>query len=85
MNTTEFQGTARGRMIELDRELGLPEGQSVRVTVIPSSTNGISVNADSLERLRRAAGGWNDDTEGLEQFLEWNRQRRKSQRREIPG
>ena len=38
----------------------------------------------AFEALKRAAGGWeNDDPEGLEKYLEWNRQQRKINRREI--
>ena len=33
--------------------------------------------------LRRSFGAWAEDTEELDQFLEWNRQRRKLSRREI--
>lgn len=32
------------------------------------------------EGLRRSIGGWADDAKGLEEFLKWNRQRRKQSR-----
>jgi hypothetical protein len=35
------------------------------------------------EYLRRSAGTWSDDPEGLDEFLEWNRQQRKQSRPEI--
>jgi uncharacterized protein YdhG (YjbR/CyaY superfamily) len=35
------------------------------------------------EGLRRSAGAWADDPQGLEEFLEWNRQQRKNGRREL--
>jgi hypothetical protein len=56
----------------------------VRVTVIPN--NGVSspTSPEALEALKRAAGSWADDIEGLDRYLEWNRQQRKGQRREIP-
>jgi len=38
-----------------------------------------------LEPLKRAAGSWCDDPEGLDRFLEWNRQQRKINRRALPG
>lgn len=81
MNATVLQGTVHGRMIELERESGLPDGQPVSVTLVPSSA--VPKSTEALARLKRAAGGWADDGEGLERFLEWNRQQRKSQRREI--
>lgn len=85
MNSTTFHGTAHGRVIELDAESGLPEGQPVRVTLEPATANGSVADADRLARLKRAAGGWaNDDAADLDQYLVWNRQRRKSPRREIP-
>ena len=84
MNATILLGTAHGRTIELERESGLPDGQPVQVTLVPSGSNGTATGAEALTRLQRAAGGWTDDTAGLERFLEWNRQRRKSQRREFP-
>jgi uncharacterized protein (DUF433 family) len=34
--------------------------------------------------LRRSAGAWSDDLEGLEEFLEWNRRQRKLSRWSIP-
>ncbi|HUG94110.1 MAG TPA: DUF433 domain-containing protein [Planctomycetaceae bacterium] len=34
--------------------------------------------------LRRAAGSWSDDPQGLEKFLEWNRQQRKISGRSLP-
>lgn len=83
MNATTFHGIAHGRTIELECESGLPEGQPVRVTVISSP---IQSESEKLARLKSAAGGWNDDDiEGLNRFLEWNRQQRKVQRREIPA
>lgn len=35
------------------------------------------------EGLRRSFGGWVDDAEELDQYLEWTRQQRKLRRREI--
>ncbi len=33
--------------------------------------------------IRRSFGGWAEDAEELDEFLEWNRQRRKLSRREV--
>jgi hypothetical protein len=84
LNTTELRGTVRGKtgkMIELDEETGLPEGQAVAVTVQP-----LIASAQRLppgEGLRRAFGAWSDDAEELDKYLEWNRRQRKISRAEI--
>ncbi len=76
-----ISGVIRGKVIELENEPGLPEGQPVRVTVEPLP------RAEQLlspgEGLRRSAGAWSDDREGLDKFLEWTRQQRKSGRQEL--
>ena len=74
---TIFKGIVRGRSIELERPVGLPDGQEV--TVIVRASNG----AEKLppgEGLRRSAGAWADDAAGLDEYLEWNRQQRKQTR-----
>lgn len=78
---TVLQGVVHGKMIELERAPGLPDGQAVNVTVEPISNKRQELSPG--EGLRRSAGGWSDDPEGLERFLEWNRQQRKSGRREL--
>jgi hypothetical protein len=80
---TVLRGTVRGKTIELEAESGLPDGQQVAVTLEPAPQQ--TAGDSALEALKRAAGGWSDDDpEGLERFLEWNRQQRKVKRREIP-
>jgi len=71
-----IHGKVRGRMIELDRDIGLPEGANVRVTIEsdPSATDDSYKPGDGI---RNSAGGWSDDPEGLDAYLEWNRQQRK--------
>jgi hypothetical protein len=54
------------------------DGQKVRVTV-----QVIDENHVPGEGLRRAFGAWADDSEGLDEYLEWNRQQRKINRPEI--
>jgi hypothetical protein len=76
---TIFRGTAHGKTIELERESGLPDGEPV--TVIVHAGQGKRLPPG--EGIRRSAGGWGDDAEGLEQFLEWNRQQRKIDRPEL--
>jgi len=78
-----LRGVIHGQLIELEQEAGLPSGQLVAVTLetLPATTT--IPNADARESLRRAAGAWSDDPEGLERFLELNRQQRDASRREI--
>ncbi len=81
--TTEnvtLQGVVHGKTIELDRDPGLQEGQQVTVTVQAPSDAGQKLAPG--EGLRRSAGAWGDDVEGLDQYLEWSRQQRKRARPE---
>jgi hypothetical protein len=80
--STVLKGTVHGKTIELEAESGLPEGQQVTVTLEPQKQ---TKDESSLEALKRAAGSWSDDPEGLDRFLEWNRQQRKINRRELPA
>jgi hypothetical protein len=80
---TILKGVIHGKIIELEQEPGLPEGQAVTVKLEPAPNDKPGTN-ERLEALKRAAGSWSDDPEGLERFLEWNRQQRKTARREIP-
>ena len=80
--TIRIYGRAHGKTIELDEDLGVPDGQQVRVTVEPLP----SPEAGQLppgEGLQRAFGAWAGDAEELDKFLEWNRERRKVGRRRI--
>ncbi len=74
-------GVVRGKTIELEREPGLPDGQQVKVTMEPADKEGALPPG---EGLRRSAGAWADDAEGLDRYLEWNRRQRKLGRREQP-
>jgi len=79
---TTLKGIIHGKIIELLESPGLPDGQAVNVTVAPASM--APAPEDPRDALRRAAGSWTDDVEGLDRFLEWNRQQRKVPRPEIP-
>jgi hypothetical protein len=81
-NAGHLTGTIHGKTIELDEAPGLPDGQQVQVTVQPVVPE--LSDEERRELLRSAAGSWSDDPEGLDQYLEWNRQQRKVNRREIP-
>jgi len=54
-----LKGRIRGKTIELDGELHLPEGEEVEV----------EVRVNKLAHLERAFGGWRDDLE-LDRALE---------------
>jgi hypothetical protein len=83
MTASVFHGIIHGRTIELEREPGLPEGQPVSVTLVPSRPVGAPTDLEALARLKRAAGTWAEGGDDLERYLEWNRQQRKNGRREI--
>ena len=70
-----------GKVIELDQEPGLPDGQPVKVTVEPIPT--VKQKLPPGEGLRRSFGAWAEDAPELDQFLEWNRQQRKHSRRPL--
>jgi hypothetical protein len=80
---TVMKGVVHGKIIQLEAEPGLPDGQEVSVTVEPVHLATSPSTAAALESLRRAAGAWADDTEELNRYLEWNRQQRKGSRPEI--
>jgi hypothetical protein len=77
-----IHGRAHGKTIELDEDLGVPDGQEVRVIVepIPAPEAG---QLPPGEGLRRAFGAWAEDAHELDQFLEWNREQRKAGREEM--
>ena len=83
MNAT-LKGVIHGKTIELELEAGLPDGQEVSVTVEPVSPATSPTGPDALAALRRAAGTWSDDAEGLDRYLDWSRQQRAGNRAEIP-
>ena len=78
-----LKGTVRGRTIELEKEPCLTEGTPVNVIIVPVASP--PCDSEALEALKRSAGGWSDDVEGLDRFLEWNRRQRKIGRGELPG
>ena len=81
MNAAELKGIIHGKIIELEQEPGLPDGQSVTVLLQPVDEQ--TPRLPPGEGIQRSAGAWADDAEELDQFLEWNRQQRKIGRREI--
>ena len=69
-----MKGVIRGRTIELETEPGLPDGQLVSVIVDPVHPVNEAKSQALYEAFKQAAGSWADDPEGLEEYLEWNRQ-----------
>jgi hypothetical protein len=61
-------------MIEVDGDLNLPEGQQVAIIVQPLLS--------PEEAIRRSAGGWSDDPEGVDRFVEEMRRLRNLERPE---
>ena len=72
-----LKGVVRGKTIELDEVPNLPDGQKVTVVLQPTEAE-----KKPGDGLREAFGGWSDDIEGLDKYLEWNRQQRKQSRRD---
>lgn len=62
-----LKGVVHGKTIELEDDSGLPDGQPVteQEQLAPG------------EGLRRSFGGWADDAEELDRYLEWTREERK--------
>ena len=77
-SATDLRGVIHGKIIELQDDAGLPDGQPVKVTVQPLT--GAQSHLPPGEGIRRSAGGWADDPAGLDEYLEWNRQQRKKSR-----
>lgn len=76
-----FAGVVHGKTIELAEAPGLPDGQAVSVIVNPVEPG--TASSSPGEGLRRAFGGWAEEGEELDRFLEWTRQQRTIRRAEI--
>lgn len=77
---TDLRGIIHGRTIELLEETGLPDSSAVTVSVVPASVPTSPTGPEVVDSLRRAAGTWSDDPEGLDRYLDWNREQRKTSR-----
>lgn len=80
---TALRGVIRGKVIELEHEPGLPDGQQVSVTLEPVSPATSPTSPEALEALRRAAGAWAGEDEELDRYLKWSRRQRKGNRPEV--
>jgi hypothetical protein len=74
------KGVVHGKTIKLDQESGLPDGVHVLITM---QTLVGGKRLPPGEGIKRSAGAWSDDADGLDQYLNWNRQQRKQGRRDI--
>jgi hypothetical protein len=79
-NASVLKGVIHGRMIELENEPGLPDGQSVTVMVQAFGEKG---RLPAGEGIRRSAGAWADDPKGLDEYLVQVRQEREPARSPI--
>ena len=73
-----LRGVVHGDVIQLETDIGLPDGQEVTVSVRP-----LAVKRDASDGLRRSAGTWADDPDGLDAYLEENRRVRQLDRPDI--
>ena len=73
-----LRGVVHGKTIELESDAGLPEGLPVSVVVRP-----LTRSASTGEGFRRSFGGWAEDADELDKYLEWSRRQRKAGRPEI--
>jgi hypothetical protein len=69
-----MRGIVHGKMIEMEGDLNLPEGQQVTVIVQPTLT--------PEEAIRQSFGGWAEDAPELDGFLDGVRRDRQQERPE---
>ncbi len=70
-----MRGGVHGKMIEVEGDLNLPEGQQVAIIVQPLLS--------PEEAIRQSFGGWTEDAEELDRFLEGLRRDRQQERPEL--
>jgi len=68
----DLRGIVRGKLIELERDPGLRDGEAVVVKLRPVLKPG--------EGIQRSAGAWAPDGEGLDEFLAEVRRGRQAER-----
>ena len=68
-NDESLRGTVHGKVIQLETDIGLPDGQEVTVSVRPFPAK----EDPPCAGLYQSAGAWSDDPEGLDAYLEKNR------------
>jgi hypothetical protein len=72
---TMLKGVVHGKLIELDREPGLPDGQHVMVELQPVLPPG--------EGIRQSAGAWADAGKELDAWLDEMQRSRQQDRPEL--
>ncbi len=78
--TTEvLRGIVHGKSIELEHPLPMPDGSEIELVVkrTPISTE------QRKQRLEAIFGSCEQDSEDLDDFLNWNREQRKRNRPEL--
>ncbi len=65
-----MRGVVHGKTIEVEGDLNLPEGQQVAIIVQPLLS--------PEQAIRQSAGGWSDDPEGVDRFVEEMRRLRRN-------
>jgi hypothetical protein len=75
---SQLRGVVRGKTVELMDEPNVPDGQAVLVTIEPAP----ETTSPAGEGLKRYMGAWADESEELEEYLEWNRRQRGVERRD---
>jgi hypothetical protein len=73
-NPATLRGVIHGQTIQVEDPLNLPDGQQVTIIVQPLLL--------PEEAIRRSAGGWSDDPEGVDRFVEQMRRLRDLDRPE---
>jgi hypothetical protein len=63
---TFLSGVVHGKTVELDKDAGLPDGQRVSVLIQPKP----QLKLPPGEGLLRAFGGWSDDPQGVDGFVD---------------
>ena len=63
---TVLTGVVHGKTVELDKDAGLPDGQRVSVWIQPKPQSKLPPG----EGLLRAFGGWSDDPQGVDRFID---------------
>lgn len=75
-----IRGVIRGNSIELSGPVGLADGEEVSVVITPTPMK-VRIKLPPGEGLRTSFGGWSDDPEGLDRFLEEMRRSRDADTR----
>lgn len=77
--TTIVHGTIHGNTIELDRDLGLPEGETVTVMIKPTP----KLPTDYEAIVRSLAGAWADEGPEFDEYLRNCRKEDPNERPEL--